>query len=181
MYQKMGSQQPYLVKLHRAMLITGYFGLLRISEITDGPHVIKAKDVHVSVNKDKLMFILHSSKTHDKGSKPQIIKISAQGECRNYGFCPFQLVKEFIAVRSKRAKRSEAFFIFQEGSAVKPEQLKWTLKKLLKFNGFDHRLYTVHGIRSGRATELFAMGFSVETIRQIGRWKSSAIYAYLRS
>ena len=74
---KIFSQQPYLKHLHKAILVMGYFGLLRVGEMTLGNHVIKAKDVHVGKNKNKLMFVLHTSKTHWTDVKPQVIKISS--------------------------------------------------------------------------------------------------------
>ena len=56
-----------------------YFGMFRIGEMTESQHVVKAKDVHIGINKDKLMFVLHSSKMHGKGTKPQIVKINCFG------------------------------------------------------------------------------------------------------
>ena len=45
------SMQPYLAALYRAMISTMYFGLLRISEVCQGPHSVKASDVHIGFNK----------------------------------------------------------------------------------------------------------------------------------
>ena len=56
-------EQIYLTYLYRAMLVTAYYGLFRIGEVSESEHVIKAKDVHIGRNKNKLMFILHTSKT----------------------------------------------------------------------------------------------------------------------
>ena len=47
------SPQPYLTILYKAILSTAYFGLFRIGEITKSPHVIKASDVHICLNKKK--------------------------------------------------------------------------------------------------------------------------------
>ena len=58
------SPQPYLVTLYSALLVITYFGLFRVGEVTESPHVVKAKDVKIGTNKDKLKFILHTSKTH---------------------------------------------------------------------------------------------------------------------
>ena len=58
--------------------------------MTESQHVVKAKDVHIGINKDKLMFVLHSSKTHGKGTKPQIVKIN----CLEQMHCMGQAVKE---------------------------------------------------------------------------------------
>ena len=65
--------QVYLTGLYKALLCTAYYGLFRIGELTQSLHVVKAADVHVGENKNKLMFILHMSKTHSKGDKLQII------------------------------------------------------------------------------------------------------------
>ena len=61
------SPQPYLVILYKALMATAYFGLFRVGELTESEHVVKARDVHIALNKDKLMFILHTSKTHTRG------------------------------------------------------------------------------------------------------------------
>ena len=100
--------QPYLCTMFRALFLTAYFGLFRIGELTLSPHVIKARDVHIGVNKKKLLFVLHSSKTHNKSSKPQIIKIDSikkyDVNCKNVSVmqnCPFQLLQEYISRRRK--------------------------------------------------------------------------------
>ena len=59
------------------MISTSYFGLLRVGEITSGDHPVLATDVHIAANKRKIMFVLHTSKTHWKNMKPQMIKITS--------------------------------------------------------------------------------------------------------
>ena len=85
--------QPYLLILYTAMFT---FGLLRISEIAETPsgHAVKANDVHIAKNKNKLMYILHTSKTHGKGSKLQIVKISSEVSTKCFEtICSFAAVK----------------------------------------------------------------------------------------
>ena len=65
--------QPYLLALYRAILVTTYYGMFRIGEMTTSKHIVKACDVHIGINKPKLLFILHSSKMHGEGQKPQLI------------------------------------------------------------------------------------------------------------
>ena len=87
-----GKNQPFLIKLFQAMFALGYYGLFRVGELTCSQHVMKAKNVHLALNKEKLMVILLSSKTHGKESHPQKIKIVANKEGkfgqRNRFFCP---------------------------------------------------------------------------------------------
>ena len=128
--------QPYLETLYKSMFAAAYYGLFRIGEITLSDHVIKATDVHVGLNKKSLMFILHSSKTHTPGQKPQIIKISAQttkhripnsslkysgaDQKEQNKICPFQLLQNYLKVRKNRKTTNEPFFIFRDRSPVQP-------------------------------------------------------------
>ena len=63
--------QLYLKLLYVALFTTAYYGMFRVGEITKSPHVLLAKDVHIRENKKKMLFLLHSSKTHSKASLPQ--------------------------------------------------------------------------------------------------------------
>ena len=64
------ASQPYLESLYLALFAIGYYGLLRVGEITLGPHVIKAKNIFISHSKLKLLIILYTSKTHNQGLRP---------------------------------------------------------------------------------------------------------------
>ena len=65
----------YKIILYRAIFMFLYYGLMRIGEVVKGPHVVKAKDVHLAENKSVILAILYSSKTHTRGDRPQKIKI----------------------------------------------------------------------------------------------------------
>ena len=183
--------QPYLSILYRALLATTYFGLFRVGELTQSKHVVRAKDVHIALNKDKLMFILRSSKTHGKGEKPQLIKIEGLSvktnlnkipkSTKKQGICPFNLLKMYLSCRPSYNNESEQFFVFSYRSPVLPIHFRRILTKLLKYNKLNHSLYCTHGLRLGMASDLLEGGVSVETIRKLGRWKSNAVYTYLRS
>ena len=62
--------QPYLEVLYQAIFAAGYFGLLRIGEVTSGDHPVLARNVHIGLNKKKILFILWTSKTHWTNVKP---------------------------------------------------------------------------------------------------------------
>ena len=66
--------QWYLEIMYKALFALSYYGLMWIGEVTKSPHVVKAKDVHVAINQGKILLVLHSSKTHNKESRPQKIK-----------------------------------------------------------------------------------------------------------
>ena len=115
--------QPYLIVLYKAILSTTYYGLFRIGEVvkTSSQHFIRVKDVHIGTNKKKLMFVLHTSKTHDQSSKPQIIKISSLNQqmhkksgTKDRENCPYCLIKDYILECRKEKSETEAFFIFKD-------------------------------------------------------------------
>ena len=70
--------QPFLNMLYQALFATSYFGLFRVGELTLGEHTVKARDVQIGKNKNKMLFILRTSKTHWKDAKPQMIKIMSK-------------------------------------------------------------------------------------------------------
>ena len=97
--------QPYLSVVYCTIFMTAYFSLFRIWELTHSNQAIKAVDVHIAENKPKLMFVLHSSKTHVEYSKPQIVKIlgdrnyNKPRKYRNKDIIPlqlFSLLQQFI-------------------------------------------------------------------------------------
>ena len=183
--------QFYLMKLYTTLLATTYYGLFRVGELTKSDHVVKVVDVLLGVNKKKLMFILRSSKAHDVDKKPQIIKINyLPGKNRDNSdydntiikrFCPYDLLQRYLAVRMEYQNENEQFFIFKDGSAVTPHNFRSTLKFLLTKARFNANNYGTHSLRAGRSVDLMNMGFSIETIKKLGRWTSNSIYRYLKN
>ena len=112
-------KQPYLITMYSAMIVLHYYGLLRIGELTESPHVIKAMNVNISRNKEKILTHLYSSKMHGAANRPQSIKISSrfeddeqQKKSFNWHFCPFNILNTYINVRHNPESYEEQFFIF---------------------------------------------------------------------
>ena len=178
------SNQPYLKSLYKALFSAMYYGLLRISEVTAGGHPVLARDVYLGSNKKKMLFILRSSKTHWICNKPQLVKITSTSYNRKNKEsdlpCPYQLLKDYSRRRGPYQNDADPFFVFSDGSPIKPEQVRHCLKNILLEAGFDYRLYGTHSFRIGRSCDLLALGLSVETIKKLGRWKSNSVFRYLR-
>ena len=175
--------QIYLSKLYMAIISTAYYGLFRIGELTSGPHVIKVKDVHIGVNKDKVLFVLWTSKTHNKNNFPQSIKIASvknHQDTRNHGYCPFILLREYLQARHNYTSDDENFFVFRDRSVVSQGHFRGIFQFMLRLAGFDHTAYSSQGLQAGRACDLMKIGISVETIKKLGWWKSNAVYVYLK-
>ena len=177
--------QIYLKHLYSALFATTYYGLFRVGEVTMSPHAVKACDVQIGTNKRKLMFILRSSKTHTKGMHPQIIKIASINgnnirKRNNNPYCPFKLLHSYLRQRSESWDSEELFFVFKDRTLVHPHHFRETLKEMIRKAGFNERFFSTHSLRGGRAVDLMNMGFSVETIKTLGRWTSNSVYVYLK-
>ena len=179
-------QQYYLEVLYKTVFLLAYYGLLRISEIA-GEHALQARDVHLCKKHKKILMLLRSSKTHGPGQRPQQIRISQQEHLQFtkirpavHFFSPFDTVFEYSQLRRKYRQDKEHFFIFSGGKPIQPCNVRTTLRQILTNLKLEANLYDTHSFRIGRATDLMRNGTSFETIKQKGRWKSDAIYAYLR-
>ena len=93
---RMLHDQPFLQLLYQTMFIIAYYGMFRACELTQSSHVVKAKDVHVATNKQKILMVLYTSKTHGLGNFPQEIKITALSNNRSHHFCPFALMRSYM-------------------------------------------------------------------------------------
>ena len=181
--ERIMDKQPYLELLYKTILAIGYYGLFRIGElVTPGEHTMKARDLYLGKNKNKILIVLYSSKTHDKESYPQEIKITGRDNVKsNRFFCPFQLIKQYKRLRGPYQSEVEPLFIHQDKSPVTDVQLRNLLKTLIERIGLNKEFYDVHSLRIGRSSQLFQLGYSVQHIQIVGRWKSNAVYKYLRS
>lgn len=175
--------QPYLASLYKAIFISAYFGLMRISELV-GKHAVLANDIHVSTNpgKKKVKLLLRSSKTHHRGRRPQVVDIIPDTTGQAAGLKPVDSIKEYLRMRPPK-RRGDHLFVFSDGSPVLESHVRAVLKRMLQDLNLPPKAYNFHGWRAGRATDLYKRNFSVDWIRKAGRWsrKSSAIFAYFKN
>ena len=191
--ERIFENQMYLEILYKAILLMGFYGLFRVGELaaylnTDkSNHAIKAKDVHMGQNKNKILIVLFSSKTHGKESRPQKIKIAAnQAEhgiklAKTKHFCPFKVVTQYMDIRGGYDTDDEQFFLMNQKIPVRPENIRKVLKLTLDRLGLDSSLYNTQSLRIGRATEMEKTGYSIQEIKTVERWKSSTVFRYLRN
>ena len=187
--------QPYLEIMYITAFLLFYYGMLRVGELTDSPHVVKAKDIHSGTHKNKILLILHTSKTHSRADIPQHIIIKDQDIlevksgrtktisnqiCQESTFCPFLWTNRYLQARGGYINKKEQLLIFSDGSPVKAIHIRKLLRSTLNNLQLQGKLYDVHSFRIGRATDLQKAGLSVEEIKNLGRWKSNAVYKYLR-
>ena len=58
--------QPYLCVMYQTLFALAYYGLFRIGELTTGDHSIRGVNVHVSTNKNTILFVLFRQKPTDR-------------------------------------------------------------------------------------------------------------------
>ena len=188
------STQPFLSQLYQALFVAGYYGLLRVGELTMGNHPIYARDVRIGVNKKKILFILRTSKTTWKDTSPQMVKITSAprtdpslgrekrllSQSTQIEYCPFNILDTYRKMRGPAKSAREQFFVFSDGSRVKSNHMRTVLKRILTLAGFDESCYGTHSLRIGRSVDMLKYGLSVETIKKLGRWKSNTVFKYLR-
>ena len=184
------SNQPYLECMFKAFFLLSYYGLFRPGELAAGPHTVKAKDVCVATNKDKMFFILYSSKTHGLESRPQKVKISGitkvsslQHNARTgkADFCLFRISHEYLAIRGNYTNLQDPFFILSDNTLLSLHLARRTLHRTLSNINLDPHLYNLHSFRIGRSRDLLKLGYRVEQVKSAGRWKSNVVYKYLRT
>ena len=176
--------QPYLVSLYKTIILTAYFGLFRIGELAEGSHTVLAKNVQIGTNKKKFMFVLVTSKTHGKNVAPQIVKIKSKTNNlvndRKYNKlefslpCPYSTLNTYLQLCRPYKTDDEKFFVFPDGSSVKPMHVSKCLRLAINLMNLNPNLYSFHGLCSGRACDLLKLGISVESIKKLGRWRSNA-------
>ena len=178
--ERLFNSQPYLECLYKTIFMFAYYGLFRIGELTTGEHPIKAKDVHIAQNKNQVLIILYSSKTHNFGSTPQEVKITGTTP-HKFNFCPFKSSREYLAIRGNYESDNDPFFIFRDNKPVKPTHVRSVLKKTLKAVNLNPKLYDTHSFRIGHATEmLITQKLTISQVWLAGRWKSNVVYKYIR-
>ena len=175
--------QPYLERMYKALFCLAYYGMMRVGELTSGPHTVKACDIHLGDKLDRILLVLFTSKTHGMESAPQKIRIKAMAMSRkdNKFFCPVKIVRRFMEARGAYKDTKEHLFIFKDGSNVKPEHFRSTLRSLLVKLNLNGDLHDVHSFRSDRTCDLAKFGYSIDQIKAMGHWRSNAVYKYLKN
>ena len=165
-----------------ALFALGYYGLMRVGELTYSTHVVKAANVHMATNKDKLLVVLYSSKTHSVADRPQKIKIisnrsEGSGRYWHRNFCPFKLMSTFLLARGSYIDVMEPLFVYKDKTA---DSARKVLKEIIVSLGLDSAVYDMHSLRIGRASDLIKFGYSVEEVKRMGCWRSNVVYKYIR-
>ena len=161
--------------LLKAMITVGFFGLMRIGELT------RSKEKVVPLSIQQLTFC-HSyisiSITHFKHNQsllPLEIPIQFQSLPQ---ICPVRHLTYFLSLRGYEPG---PLFCFPTLSPIPRQFFSKHLSRLISFSGFQVERYKSHSLRIGGASYYASLGYSDAQIRLLGRWESNAFVRYIRS
>ena len=86
-----------------------------------------------------------------------------------------------MSLRKDYKNDQENFFIFKDKTPVAPYHVRTVLRKLLKTLNLESNYYDTHSLRIGRMSDLVKLGYSIEDVKRLGRWKSNAVYKYIKN
>lgn len=191
------SQQEYLRCLYKAMLLMGYYAMLRVGEMASGDYPIDVNDVKLAVNKKRLSVTIRIAKNMLPGQPPHVVRIPSLTQQQEYslyndfgrfgqehytGYDPWLVIREYIAVRPGRiVGKPEPFFVFADRSLVRPHHFTTALRQTISHCHLNAQLYGPHSLKIGRASDMGRLNLTLERIKREGRWSSSNTVArYVR-
>ena len=139
----------------------------------DGPHTIQHRDI--IVKPAGLHVIIRSSKTIRSLKGAVKILVPALNDPR---YCPVRAWCRYKA--DVKPAPTDPAFIRKDGSALTPAAMTRLLRNTLKLAGHHswHSL-TLHGMRRRAAQACIRQGASIQAVKDLGTWLSSAVYSYV--
>jgi hypothetical protein len=162
--------------LFQAMLLTGFFALMRLGELTfpDDANLRNWKKItkrsSVTISDDQYGFHLPSHKADRFFEGNQIIIKKKQYSDIN----PLLLFRRYLASRDTLFPLSSPLWLMANGSVPTRQ---FFISRLRRF--FD-RDVAGQSMRAGGATSLAENGVPPSLIQLIGRWSSDAFFIYIR-
>ena len=92
--------------------------------------------------------------------------------------CPVAAV---LSCMTRRGAATGPLFQFSNGKPLTRQRFVMEVKEALERSGIDSSQYLGHSFRSGAATTAVQRGVGDATIQMLGRWKSDAYRAYIKT
>ncbi|XP_075063935.1 uncharacterized protein LOC142151813 [Mixophyes fleayi] len=165
----------YEKTLFSAAFSMAFFGAFRVSELvakSRGHQESGLQAEHVSLGGGIVSCKIIRSKT-DQSGRGAWVQLNRQP---NSNICPVNLVSRFMNVRPQ----ARLFLCHHNGMPMTKYQFSAIMKKSLRSLDLDSSMYGTHSFRIGAATSAALAGSSTETIKALGRWKSTAYKSYVR-
>ena len=163
--------------LFSAAYCLAFAAFLRVSELAVSStkyvsNVLLNSDVEVNEKDGTAKITIRFSKT-DQAGVGSVLIINRTGT----ELCAVSRLVEFV---KRRPPIVGPFFCHLNGKPLTQYQFTAILKKCVCSFQPDYGKFTSHSFRIGAATAAAMAGYSVETIKQAGRWRSDAYRRYLK-
>ena len=165
--------------LFKAAFALAFHGFLRLSEILGQnlPQGTGRKPLmrnNLSFNLSSVTVQLSGSKTNQSGRKELIL---VRKESSMPDTCAVTALHQYM---SAHPKCSDVLFVHINGAPLTQYQFRAVLKKAAYHLGWPMKGFSSHSFRIGAATSAAALGVPLDTIMELGRWKSAAVLGYIR-
>lgn len=163
-------------------IITMFLTFLRQSNLAprnkskyDPTRHFTRSDVYVAP--DAVVFSVKWSKTQQAMSASTVAAPVMHGQI----ICPVQAYHRMLA-HAPTLRPDQALLSFRDGSPLPISYIDRVWDAAVTAMGIPRRVYTLHSLRRGGATEAYGGGVaSLQEIQEHGNWRSSAVYEYLPS
>ena len=161
--------------LLKAMLTVGFFGLMRIGELTMSKQKVVPLHLHQLSFMSTYLSISITHFKHNQSLLPLEVPIQVQSMPE---ICP---VRHLLYYLSLRGYEPDPLFAFPTLSPIPRQFFSKHLNKLISFSGFQGSRYKSHSLRIGGASYYASLGYTNTQIQILGRWDSDAFIKYIRS
>ena len=160
----------------------GFFGFLRCGEFLVPDGVTFDPMVHLSIadvslsktgSQETILLNIKVSKT-DQFRQGSTVALGSTGS----DLCPVAALFDYLSLRGS----SEGpLFQLEDKSPLRRRTFSVKVQQALSAAGFDGSMFNSHSFRIGAATTASAVGVPETTIKQLGRWRSSAYQSYIQT
>ena len=173
----LATNNPYNRTLFKALFLMSFYACTRAGELvlsSEPTHVLFLRNVNLVTLPNIGQAFELTFNTFKHSSSPARMLLHP---IRGSEYCPVQALVNFLGVRPKTPGQ---LFVQLNKTPVTRSTFANFLKVCLHLSGLQSMHYNTHSFRIGRATQLAADNASAETIKAVGRWKSSAYVKYIR-
>jgi hypothetical protein len=173
-------------RLFVALLTIGYFGLLRLGELTDREGLIDRKSTirrnSLRLDEEKVSFTLPARKKTDSTGMSTILcdgpeSVELLRAPSTSTVDPVAAVREYISVRDQRFPGSKWLWLTSRGE---PPMRPWFTEKFEDCFVDEYGGDWGYSMRLGGAGVMAQEGVGRDVVRHLGRWKNGAFQAYVR-
>ena len=154
-----------------------YVALLRISEVSYTPkssHNLRRKQLFLTHHKGQAVVKINMESC--KFSKGQVFRMMVSPNMVSPQISPVESYQAYARIRPK----ADFAFVTKEGSPLSPAYIRASLRRVLDAINHKSLEFNTHSFRIGRATDMYANGYSDIQISKAGRWNSKAFLKYIK-